>query len=327
MLPLAIAIIMVGCCSNFLSLEYIIELDRGCGALLTLAQFVYISVQSLPSQLQISKHSILKQRNIPITYHLLLVLLFYVQAIINNIVFTFQISLPLHAIFRSGSLVMNLLIGYFFFHRKYPIFKVVCVMLITLGIIMATLLSSTPHSSTTTNASFSIEWMIGIGLLVLSQIMAALLGFAQEALYAKFGKHWQEHMFYSHILSIPFLLLNVKDISHHIQVFQASKVLFTIPGIDWQVPCLWCYLLLNVITQHMCVGGVYYLSSISNALTLTLVVTVRKFVSILISVILFEHQFQWIHWISVILVFGGTFAFAMYEEYAKKKQIAVEKKE
>ena len=46
-----------------------------------------------------------------------------------------------------------------------------------------------------------------------------------------------------------------------------------------------------------------------SSLSVTLVVTLRKFVSLMISIFFFKNPFTVYHWISTVLVFSGTFIF------------------
>ena len=55
--------------------------------------------------------------------------------------------------------------------------------------------------------------------------------------------------------------------------------------------------------------GVYILSSEVSSLLCTLVVTLRKFISLLFSIYYFENPFSLYHWIGTSLVFGGTIVF------------------
>ena len=50
-------------------------------------------------------------------------------------------------------------------------------------------------------------------------------------------------------------------------------------------------LFMNVITQYVCIRGVNYLVGATLALTVSVVLLLRKFVSLIISVILFDNEF------------------------------------
>ncbi len=59
----------------------------------------------------------------------------------------------------------------------------------------------------------------------------------------------------------------------------------------------------------------YVLTAHCSALTVTLVVTLRKFISLVLSIYLFDNPFTTLHWVGTALVFAGTLMFA---EFGKK---------
>ena len=84
------------------------------------------------------------------------------------------------------------------------------------------------------------------------------------------------------------------------------------------------WLLGNIITQWICINNVFILTSECASLTVTLVVTVRKFLSLLFSIWYFQNPFTLVHWLGTFLVFGGTIIFSDIPGMMKKQQ---EKKE
>ncbi|KIH47108.1 UAA transporter family protein [Ancylostoma duodenale] len=61
---------------------------------------------------------------------------------------------------------------------------------------------------------------------------------------------------------------------------------------------------------YYCIRFVYRLNAEVEALTVTLVVTLRKFLSLVVSIWWFQNPFTGQHWIGAFLVFAGTLAFA-----------------
>lgn len=59
----------------------------------------------------------------------------------------------------------------------------------------------------------------------------------------------------------------------------------------------------------MCISSVFVLTTECSSLTVTLVVTLRKFFSLLFSVVYFQNSFSIYHWIGTGLVFLGTIIF------------------
>ena len=90
------------------------------------------------------------------------------------------------------------------------------------------------------------------------------------------------------------------------QSLPAPLVLF---DIHFLIPKMWAYVAANVVTQYICIRSVYILTSECTSLTVTLVVTLRKFMSLMFSIFYFRNPFTLYHWFGTVLVFGGTLIF------------------
>ena len=66
---------------------------------------------------------------------------------------------------------------------------------------------------------------------------------------------------------------------------------------------------LNDALRFVCIKSVFVLTTECSSLTVTLVVTLRKFASLLFSIFYFSNPFTRQHWIATVLVFGGTCVF------------------
>ena len=85
---------------------------------------------------------------------------------------------------------------------------------------------------------------------------------------------------------------------------------------------MWFYLILNTLTQYVCISSVFVLTTECTSLTVTLVTTLRKFVSLIISITYFGNKFTLWHWAGTALVFLGTFLFTnvwYHTKHALKK--------
>jgi len=94
---------------------------------------------------------------------------------------------------------------------------------------------------------------------------------------------------------------------------------------NFQIPKLWAYLVGNIVTQYICIRSVYVLTSECSSLTVTLVVTLRKFMSLMFSIFYFQNPFTLYHWFGTVLVFGGTLIFV--ELASKISEALLPKKE
>ncbi len=75
------------------------------------------------------------------------------------------------------------------------------------------------------------------------------------------------------------------------------------------IPLIWLYLIGNTLTQYVCISSVFVLTTECTSLTVTLVLTLRKFLSLIISIIYFKNPFTLLHWAGTIMVFAGTLLF------------------
>ncbi|CAF0977822.1 unnamed protein product [Adineta steineri] len=307
-----IALIFLGCCSNVIFLEFIVRPYPGSGNIITFAQFLFIAIEGCINYYQWGG----VQRHVPLKNYGILVLMFFLVSVINNYALNFNIPMPLHMIFRSGSLIANLILGMIILKKRYKFREILSVVLITFGIILATYASSQSLNKQKSANNIKIDqtepdvfrWTIGICMLVFALLVSALMGIYQETIYAKYGKHPQEALFYSHLLPLPLFALVGKDIYQHAQLFNQSTWLPIFSNVG--VPIMWAYLFCNVLTQYFCIRSVFILTTECPSLIVTLVITLRKFVSLLFSIIYFQNEFTFNHWIGTASVFLGTFLFS-----------------
>ena len=59
----------------------------------------------------------------------------------------------------------------------------------------------------------------------------------------------------------------------------------------------------------MCISSVFVLTTECASLTVTLILTLRKFSSLIFSILYFRNPFTIYHWIGTLLVFIGTLVF------------------
>ncbi|XP_065081929.1 UDP-xylose and UDP-N-acetylglucosamine transporter [Ochlerotatus camptorhynchus] len=331
---LAIVMVFVGCCSNVVFLELLVKIDPGSGNLITFLQFLFIALEGF---INTSKCGTVKPR-IGLKDYLILVAMFFVTSVCNNYAFDFNIPMPLHMIFRAGSLIANMIMGIVILRKQYALSKYLSVGMISAGIVICTIISGKDVKSTQTVENAEQEdpvtvffwWAVGISLLTLALFVSARMGIYQEVLYKRYGKHPKEALFYTHLLPLPFFLLLTTNIWDHIKIANASA-LYDVPILNIGIPIMWVYLLGNVLTQYICISSVYVLTTECTSLTVTLVVTLRKFVSLLFSIVYFSNPFTIHHWIGTLLVFTGTIIFTevidkVWNAVAPTKREAVDKK-
>lgn len=310
---IAILLVFAGCCSNVIFLELLVREVPSCVNTITFCQFLFIAVEGFI----FTAHFGFKKPVIPISNYVMMVIFFFSSSVVNNYALNFNVPLPLHMIFRSGSLVANLVLGMIILKKRYNLSKYLSVLMITVGICLCTLASANKLEFKFSSGDPYTDymwWCVGIGLLVIALFLSARTGIYQEQMYAEHGKHPREALFYAHALPLAGFLLFYEDILSHFSIFNSSAPLILLDS-NIQVPKLWAYLAGNIVTQYICIRSVYILTSECTSLTVTLVVTLRKFSSLMFSIFYFQNPFTLYHWCGTVLVFGGTLIFV---ELAKK---------
>uniref|UniRef100_A0A8C9L769 Solute carrier family 35 member B4 n=1 Tax=Pavo cristatus TaxID=9049 RepID=A0A8C9L769_PAVCR len=202
----------------------------------------------------------------------------------NSIMLTFCFVFLSFFSFPQGSLIASMALGIIILKKRYSLSKYMSIALVSMGIFTCTFMSAKQVAS---DSSLNEEdglhvflwWLLGL-----------ILG--------------------HHALPLPGFVLLAPNIYHHAVLFSQSEP-FQIPVIGLTMPIMWFYLLMNVITQYVCIRGVFILTTECTSLTVTLVVTLRKFVSLIFSILYFRNPFTAWHWLGTAFVFVGTL---MYTE-------------
>lgn len=328
-----LSLIFGGCCSNVFALEAIIKVEPGSGTLLTFVQFLFVAIIGLPSQFDPKRPPFfLKKNKVPISRWLVNIVLFFGINVLNNHAFSYDISVPVHIILRSGGSITTMIAGSLW-GKRYSRIQVVAVLLLTVGVVTAawsdaqTKAAST-HEEHHGNKSFGT----GLTILFVAQVLSAIMGLYTEETYRKYGPQWKENLFYSHLLSLPLFIPFLPSLSRQFMKLADSPPLpLTIPGVfepatfsphaqellnHIRIPSQLFYLVLNVLTQYACIRGVNLLAAASSALTVTIVLNIRKLVSLLLSIWLFGNQLAVGTLIGAIIVFSAG---GLYSLDGKKK--------
>ncbi|XP_024410754.2 nucleotide sugar transporter SLC35B4 isoform X2 [Desmodus rotundus] len=295
----AVGLVFLGCCSNVIFLELLVRKHPGCGNIVTFAQFLFIAAEGFLFEAHLGT----KRPAIPIRYYAVMVTMFFTVSVVNNYALNLSIAMPLHMVFRSGSLIANMVLGIIILKKRYSVFKYTAIALVSVGIFICTSMSAkqvTSQSSLSENDGFQAFawWLLGIGALTFALLMSARMGIFQETLYKQFGKHSKEALFYNHALPLPGFIFLASDIYSHAVLFNKSES-YQVPVVGVTMPIMWFYLLMNVATHQE---------------------PRRRFSPALLSVLLpqetpltpsVQNPFTLWHWLGTLFVFIGTL---MYTE-------------
>lgn len=144
----------------------------------------------------------LQERKIPLTRWLAIVVMFFAASVLNNLSLAYKISVPLHIIFRSGGLMVGMVLGMLIMKKRYSASQIFAVTVVTVGVIYATTSAKTSNSKTPPSSGggggvSTGDYAMGVLMLTIALIISSLLGLLQEDTYQKYGSEWREGLFYS----------------------------------------------------------------------------------------------------------------------------------
>jgi UDP-galactose transporter len=142
------------------------------------------------------------------------------------------------------------------------------------------------------------------------------MGVYVQDVYAEHGTQWDENLFYTHFLSLPLFLPIVGTLRLQYDRLEVSPPMILPPSLALSIPLSMQKLLatvprsvfmlaLNSITQLACITGVNLLGANSSAVTVTIVLNVRKLVSFMLSIWLFGNELSGRMLLGATLVFGS----------------------
>ncbi|KAJ5761871.1 uncharacterized protein N7511_005253 [Penicillium nucicola] len=360
---LMVSLIFGGCCANVFALEAIIKEQPTAGPLITFAQFVVCALFTLPSFLSFSagpQALFISARAIPLKSWVVYTAYFVTVNLLNNWAFAYKISVPLHIILRSAGPVASMVIGYIYNGKRYSRGQIASVGMLTVGVAAAALADAQSKGLSIESSDSDVDMMTtvkGFTILVLAMILSAFQGIYADRLYATYGRdHWKEALFYSHTLSLPIFLTSYSQLALQWKVVASSPSVLShlnrdvlldssvsssmkntafsvlgqiqhhpsIQSILEQLPVQVAYLIMNALTQYLCIRGVHLLSAKSSSLTVTIFLNIRKLVSLLLSIYLFGNHLAGGVLAGAALVFvgGGLYGFegARLRSATKKTQ-------
>ncbi|PWW79220.1 UAA transporter [Tuber magnatum] len=282
------------------------------GHLLTFAQFLFVATEGLIYHFDASSKTLLKPNQVPIHRWLVQILLYFTVSILNNYAFGYSISVPVHIILRSGGSMTTLVIGWLC-GKRYSRVQALSVLVLTVGIVLSAWGDSKGVGKTEESMT---RFITGLAILFIAQVISAFMGLYVERTYTRYGNHYREGLFYSHFLSLFLFIPFIPSIRTQYHRLLESPPLplptSQFPRVSQiQIPRQVFFLLLNATTHYICVRGVNVLASRSSALTVTIVLNVRKLVSLLLSIWLFGNALNWGVVTGAVVVFGGGFMYAV----------------
>lgn len=327
------SLIFGGCCANVYCLETIVKKEPESGLLITLFQFVFTCLSTLHYQFDANERYLIRPSPVPFRKWCISAGLFFTVNMMNNWAFAFDISVPVHIILRSFGSVTTMAAGWLR-GKRYSCLQVFSVVILTLGVMLSAWAdadSKGKKMDTSTDDANKSSFGAGLVILLIAQLLSAYMGAYVEDVYRDHGKDWQANLFYSHLLSIPMFAGFAPILRAQFTRLQASQpfhvpVTFasTLPGFLLKTLNATSqhvvYLTANAVTQLLCITGVNILSANTSAVTVTIVLNVRKLVSFLLSIWLFGNQMGGMMKVGAAMVFGAGALYGWETTYRIPRQ-------
>jgi len=298
--------VIIGCCCNVILLEnLILNSESSIGTLVTFSQFLFVSLVSYPSNMKgTSLKSLYLAPRVPPSKWFLMVIMYFSTSLMNNLVWKFNISIPMHIVFRSGSTAITMLVGYMF-GKRYSTRQIVSSITISLGILLVSL-----PDDLSFDHDMDYHYLIGIMILFAASVISAFMGIYNEFVFKQYGTSWEESLFYTHFLGLPFFLTVAPLLR------KEWLILWNLPAFLKQLVNLG----LNVATQFVCARGVNMLAEKTSALTVTIVLLVRKLISLMISFVWFGNEISFRSAVGIGIVGIGVVGYSTGGRRKKEKE-------
>lgn len=236
------------------------------------------------------------------------------------------VSYPMQVIFKSAKPIAVMTFG-IFICKRYTIQRYIFVLLIVVGVVVfklfegkepkapnpLTVTNSTLTNSTITatstqapasNAHSVTEWekYTGIALLILSLSMDGVLGAVQDRIKAKYAPTFRQMMLSFSAWCCVITAIIVIVTGEIIDVYQFAN----------RHPNVLLHLLIMGVAAS--IGQIFIFTMVSSfgSLACSVTTTVRKFFSVVFSIIFFQNPSTLIQWVGAVVVFSALLGDAFY---------------
>lgn len=240
------------------------------------------------------------------------------------------VNYPMQVIFKSAKPIAVMTFG-LFICKRYSIQRYIFVVLIVIGVIIFKLFESkegkaikTSNSTitmanttamTTTASDDKTHWVseweqyIGIALLIFSLSMDGVLGAVQDRIKAIYAPTFRQMMLSFSVWCCIIISIIVIIDGEVIDVFNFAK----------RHPNILLHLLILGIAAAIGQLFIYTMVSSFGSLACSVTTTVRKFFSVIFSILFFQNPSNFIQWIGAILVFSALLGDAFFGKDRPKR--------
>lgn len=255
------------------------------------------------------REEMFRDRNISI-YRLALYYITYSVLIITSMTLTnkslVKVDYSFKILSKSLKIIVTIIIGKLFFSKHYEYYDYLASLMITTGLIIVYIpgmgnVVEDDKYNILNNIDFS-----GLVIILIALFMDAMSVNFQELITFYYNRSLEELTMCYSTLGIIILLPNC-------MIFEITKLqLITIINNTNLILCIISYSIFSFLSLY-CIGKL--IQEIGSLPTI-IISSVRRFVSLLISIMAFNKGFSSIYVMATLLIFGGTFLRIYYKYYS-----------
>lgn len=253
---LMLATLVFGCLA-VVPLEMLNTRDRGCADLISVMEYSWAAVVSLPA--------LGRKQQIPWRYHVALLLCGVTYSVCCNEALNQQLPMPVFLVLKNGLLVANMIVGRCALGKTYSNAQILSVLCVTAGLIVCTVVSGRDELQraqeeeeqradqlpTVWSTAAAFAWLRGQvaaltrvpttdspwdllvrlrdskfmrGVLcMLGALAARAVGSAmQEVAFRTYGAHIQEAIFWKSVLGLPVFVMRWGEVASHAKLWMET---------------------------------------------------------------------------------------------------------
>jgi len=232
------------------------------------------------------------------------------------------LPMPVYLVIKNSGLFVSMVLGIVLQGKRYSSIQVLGVIATTLGVISATLaLMPAKASQVSADVIDTTTFTYGSLLMIAGVMAMAILNVAQESAFQKYGKHFQEAVFYSNVLGLMTFLFCGNNMHAHVTTWLSYWESFPLmKGLSVSVPSLWLLLLVNIGAQSMMNLSCLKLTTLAGSVGNVIAVTCFRFFCLVLSACVMNSPPYppLTFWIGGLLVLGGTLSYALAPSASKR---------
>eukprot|EP01062_Namystynia_karyoxenos_P081286 TRINITY_DN8897_c0_g1_i1.p1 TRINITY_DN8897_c0_g1~~TRINITY_DN8897_c0_g1_i1.p1 ORF type:complete len:498 (+),score=76.64 TRINITY_DN8897_c0_g1_i1:81-1574(+) len=298
---LVYATLLICCgCTCVALVELMSSRDKGCGCLISAGEYLFGATVH-GHTLYMGSGSARTRGRVPswITAASVLCAVGYSQ--MTNLALASSLPMPVFLVLKSCALAVQLLVGLVVLGRRYSPQQLCAVAVVTLGAAVATFANAgeaeaapQPQPAASPGASpvavpappaLSSAY-VGAGCLVVALLLRSLGTAAEEQAFVRYRASAAEVLFYRALLGFFFFASYWEQLRARADRWNMDTSLGTIYG----YPAMWMFLAGNVALDHCCKVVTARLCKSAGALSTTLVLTLQRLLSLVISAALLNDR-------------------------------------